>query len=73
MKKVANEQKWCRSGKCPCPVWEYVRRQTQCFSFEEIMGEVGENEAVIRNCLANLLEQDGVCRDGNLWCPDNPY
>lgn len=71
--KVNSSSGWCGSGNCPCPVREYVKRQSFCFSFEKIMQEMIENEAMIIKCLYNLLEQDVVCKDGDLWCPDNPY
>ena len=71
--KVANEHSWCRDGNCPCPVRDYLRRQMQCFSFEEIAEQIGENPIKIEICLMNQLAWDAVCRDGELWCPDNPY
>lgn len=70
---IINEHRWCRNGECPCPVREYVKRQTQCFSFEDIVGETMEDEEKTITCLINQMEYDVVCRDNGLWCPDNPY
>jgi hypothetical protein len=71
MKFVGN-QKWCSEGLCPCPVRMFVERSFHCFSLEEVTKEVREREQKVIVCLRNLEMQDIVCRNGNLWCPDNP-
>ena len=73
MEEIINEHKWCRNGKCPCPVREYVKQQKQPFSLEDIVGELVEDKRRILACLINQMEHDVVCRDKKLWVPDNPY
>ncbi len=61
-----------RIGKYFCQVYEYIGRQTQCFSTEEIARDTSKSEQLLLNCLSNLLALDVVCKNGQLWCPDYP-
>ncbi len=67
------DNNWCRNGDCPCPIREYVNQQVYNFTIEEIASELTESKTRIKTCLANLLELDAVCQDGELWYPDNPF
>jgi len=63
---------WCNEGTCPCPVKQFLKQRMSCFSLEAAANEIGERMEKVENCLNHWFIQDFVCRDGNLWCPDNP-
>lgn len=48
-----------------------MKQANRCVKASDLAKETGENEAKVLNCLSNLDIRDMVCRDGNLWCPDN--
>lgn len=69
MKRLKSD--WCSEGKCPCPVKRFMQQTRRCMNLSELSQEVGESELKVMNCLGNMLIRDNVCKDGNLWCPDN--
>lgn len=71
--KGSRWNEWGCNLQCPCPVRAYVNHVAHCFSLNDIKLEVFEDEARLLTCLENLKDWDMLGRDGELWCPENPF
>jgi len=71
MKSCTGE--WCGDEIHPCLLKIFIESVNRCFSTAEAAEEMGESLEKISVCLANLEVYDVVCRNGNLWCPENPF